>query len=303
MLYIMMISVVVAAAVLVHLYFIKKELKAITGQLQQVNLHKSEKKIDLAFYDKDIESLVIEINRELDLVGRANAEKRRSENELKQAVANISHDLRTPLTSILGYIQLLGSDEITPEERQEYLTIIQDRTRRLQALIVDFFELSVIESTDYHLNPERIKMNSVVLDTLMSFYDQFNEQHIEPSIQMPEEDLWLTADESAVKRVIENLALNAIRHSSGQVRIQLEKQVSAIILTISNDADNLTPHEVDKLFDRFYMADQNRSGKGTGLGLSIAKELMRKMYGELSAELQNGQLHMKCLWNFSAGPK
>ncbi|HEU5141219.1 MAG TPA: HAMP domain-containing sensor histidine kinase [Bacillales bacterium] len=299
MLYIMMISVVVAAAVLVHLYFIKKELKAITGQLQQVNLHKSEKKIDLAFYDKDIESLVIEINRELDLVGRANAEKRRSENELKQAVANISHDLRTPLTSILGYIQLLGSDEITPEERQEYLTIIQDRTRRLQALIVDFFELSVFESTDYHLNPERIKMNSVVLDTLMSFYDQFNEQHIEPSIQMPEEDLWLTADESAVKRVIENLALNAIRHSSGGVRIQLEMQSSSIVLTISNDADNLTPHEVDKLFDRFYMADQNRSGKGTGLGLSIAKELMRKMYGELSAELQNGQLFLKCEWKLS----
>jgi signal transduction histidine kinase len=133
----------------------------------------------------------------------------------------------------------------------------------------------------------------------MGFYDRFNEQGIKMAIHLPDEEIVIIADESAVKRVIENLLLNAVVHSSGSVSVHLEKRHSTAVLTISNEAKHVTEFNLGLLFNRFYKADQTRSGKGTGLGLSIAKSLMLKMDGKLSAELKAGRLHMKCEWKLS----
>lgn len=113
MIYISVISAVVAVIFLIRYYLIKKELRSITKQLENYNYHKAEKKVDLTFFDKDIEALASGVNRQMDLIVQANADKRRTETELKQAVLNISHDIRTPLTSIFGYIQLLEAKDVT----------------------------------------------------------------------------------------------------------------------------------------------------------------------------------------------
>ena len=294
--YLVIISSILAFIFLSHLLFIKKELKNILNQLKNYNIRKTEKKIDITLLDKDIEKMTIEINNLIDLHALSNIEKKSAERELKQAIANISHDLRTPLTSILGYIQLIEKPEVTDEERKEYLAIAKDRAKRLQILLNDFFELSVIESVDHSLKLGKLGLNSIVEEIVINLYDKFNEQQIVPSIKIPQEQMNIIGDESAIKRVIENLVINAIRYSDGNVSITLERNSTKINLTISNDVKDITEKDVELFFNRFYTADQTRSGKGTGLGLSIAKALMDKMNGKLSAELKDSWLYVKCSW-------
>lgn len=295
MVYAVIISSIFAIVFLAHILFLKKELRNMSNQLRKYNIKKTEKKIDVSLFDKDIENMAIEVNNLIDLHAQSTIEKKSAERELKQAIANMSHDLRTPLTSILGYIQLMEKPEVTEEEKIEYLAIAKDRTKRLQILLNDFFELSIIESVDHSLKLEKLRINSIVEEIVMNLYDRFNAQEIVPNIKIPKENLYLIGDESAVKRVIENLAMNAIRYSDGNIMITLEKN-DKISLIISNGVKDLTEKDVELFFDRFYTADQTRLGKGTGLGLSIAKGLMEKMNGKLSAELKDGWLFMKCSW-------
>jgi len=296
MLFLTILAIIALVYVLTRLYYLKKEMKRAARQLHELNQNVTEKKIDIHYFDSDFEKLAAEINNQIDLTKKAKAEKRLTENELKQAISHISHDIRTPMTSILGYIQFLESDEITLEMRKEYTQIIKNSANRLKVLLEDFFELSVIEQTDYPVKVERIKVNQLVLEVLVGFYEEFHQKNLEPAIHISDQDVIITADPSAVKRVIENLIVNTIRHSSGDVKIQLEKGHTSVQLTISNSVKQLSEQDVHHMFDRFYKADQTRTGKGTGLGLPIAKSLMDKMHGRLTAELIDNQLSMKCEW-------
>lgn len=296
MVYVVLVAVVIAAAALIRLYLLKKEMKRIHHQLHDYNLGLTGKKIDLVFLERDLEQLASEINNLMNLVTDAKSLRRRTEYELKQSISNISHDLRTPLTSILGYIQLLESDQLTEEEKQEYVSIAKSRTKRLQVLLNEFFELSVIESMDYELKMAKVDMAALIPDILLGFYDRMKEHNREAIIQLPEDKIVLNADESAIKRVVENLITNAIHHSDGPIWISMEKLKSTVVLSIRNEAKHLTLSDLNILFDRFYTADRSRSGKGTGLGLFIARSLMIKMNGELTAELFGDQLVMKCEW-------
>lgn len=298
MLYVTILVIIALGYVLTRLYFLQKEIKRATRQLSDLNKDITDKKVDIRFFDRDIEKLAKEINNQIDLTKKAKAEKSLTENELKQAISYISHDIRTPMTSILGYMQLLESDEITPEIRKEYTSIVKNSAGRLKVLLEDFFELSIIEQADYPVKIEVIKLNHLIVEVLVAFYEEFNKGNIEPTITIPGHDIIITADPSAVKRVIENLVVNAIRHSSEHVTIQLEKLNTSILLTISNSVTQLSEQDLHHMFDRFYKADQTRIGKGTGLGLPIAKSLMGKMNGNLTAELIENQLFMKCEWKY-----
>jgi signal transduction histidine kinase len=295
-LYVTIVSITALLYILIHLYFLKKEIKRASRQLHELNKNSTEKKIDLHFFDRDFEKLAKEINNQIDLTKQAKAEKRITENELKKAISYMSHDIRTPMTTILGYIQLLESDEITPDMRMEYTSIIKNGAMRLKVLLEDFFELSVIEQADYPMKIEMIKVNHLLLEVLVGFYEEFNNSNLKPTINIPEHDIIIMGDPSAVKRVIENLVVNTVRHSSGQVTIELEKCQSSVQLTISNSVHMLFEEDVNHMFDRYYKADQTRTGKGTGLGLPIARSLMEKMNGRLTAELIENQLYMKCEW-------
>ncbi|MEK5530317.1 HAMP domain-containing sensor histidine kinase [Viridibacillus sp. FSL R5-0468] len=296
MIYIVIISVIAVFFILIRFYLLKLELTRVTRQLNQLNNKVISKKIDLTFYDKDLENLAKNINDQIDLTNEAIFEKLRTENEMKQAIANISHDIRTPMTSIIGYIQFLESDDIGPEKRIKYQENIKNGALRLKVLLDDFFELSTIESADYPLKMEKIKLNKLLVDVLIGFYDDFNKAQIEPSILIPEDEIYISGDSSAVKRVIENLISNTIKHSSGNVTIQLVKNSSSVQLYIMNPAKELKEQDLPLLFDRFYKVDQTRTKRSTGLGLFIAKSLMLKMNGKLSAELKGEQLLMKCEW-------
>ncbi|MBS4191251.1 HAMP domain-containing histidine kinase [Bacillus sp. FJAT-49705] len=294
--FVVLILSLVTVFLLSRLFALKKEVKKINKQLQFYNNRKTNKKIDMALIDKDIENLGLEINKLIELYVTENRMRVRFEDEHKQAVANMSHDLRTPLTSILGYIQMAEADDVTDEEKNELLSIASNRAKRLETLLKEFFELSIIESTDHHLKSERINLRDVAIDVLMTFYDRLNEKNMETTIHMPEHDVFIFSDESAVTRVIENLMSNVITHSDGNIIISLEEKDLRVRLIVKNDAHSLTEKDVNHMFDRFYMSDQSRSGKSSGLGLSIVKRLMEKMNGKITGHLKDEQLSIVCEW-------
>ncbi|GAB2549038.1 sensor histidine kinase [Gracilibacillus alcaliphilus] len=296
MMYAAIILCIIIVFLVARIFALKKEMKQVMQQLQSYNDRKTDKKMDIALFDQDIENLGIEINKLIDLYVAENRKRVRFENEQKQAIANMSHDLRTPLTSIVGYIQMAEQDDITTEERKELLSVANKRAKRLEILLKDFFELSIIESPDYQLQSERINLRNVIIDVLISFYDRFHEKSMEPVIHIPENDIFIIADKSAITRVIENLLSNAIIHSDGNIIISLEERDSLVKLIVKNDTLSLTEQDVDHIFDRFYMANQSRSGKSTGLGLSIVKSFMEKMNGSITGQLNDQKLSILCQW-------
>ncbi|MGG4166398.1 HAMP domain-containing sensor histidine kinase [Rossellomorea vietnamensis] len=297
MLYVLLAILAAFAYVLTRYYLLKKEIKNAVLQLQQLHQHHSGKKLTISFYDRDFELLAKEINHQIDSTKQAVAVKRSTENELRQAISHISHDIRTPMTSILGYIQLLESDEISDGTKMKYIETIKNSARRLKVLLEDFFELSIIEQEDYPLKVEKVSVNHLIIESLLGFYEEFNKRNIKPDMHLPDQDIMIMTDPSLVKRVIENLAVNAIRYSTGNVSIQLWENEEVVQLKISNSVENTSELEVHHMFDRFYKADQTRTGNGTGLGLSITKSLMEKMNGSIYAELEEDHLTMICEWH------
>lgn len=299
MIYVTIAAVLLMFIFLLRLVWIKKEMRRLSVQVGRFHQGLSGKKVDIALLDKDIEELAGNINQLIDLAVQSNRDRIRSDRELRQAIANMSHDLRTPLTAIIGYTKLLEVSSVTDEKRQEYMSIIRATADRLHTLLHEFFELSLVQSTEYHLKLEPVQMNALLWEVLTGFYDQFIENQIEPDLQITDEPLIADVDPSAVKRVFENLISNVIRHTTGNVAISLKENEGNILLIIRNQADNLSEQDIDKLFDRFYTADRSRSSRRTGLGLSIAYSLMLKMNGRLTARLQGGCLEMRCEWKRS----
>lgn len=302
MLYILIIVTIVVLYLFIRLFTYKRELKKVNDQLRQYNDFSTEKKIDVSLADRDMEILGIQINRLIDHYVSADRNRLRSENELQQAVANISHDLRTPLTSIKGYIQMAEPKDISEAQRSEYLKIAAGRTKRLEQLVNDFFELSKIESGDYKLSSETFNLKNHFGEVMLGLYTSFSDMGIEPEIIMPEADVFIHTDPSAVSRVLENLLSNALRYSDGAINaglVETEENVQIYVENSSQDLDGRT--DLNLFFDRFYVADKSRTDKSTGLGLSIAKSLMEKMGGTIGAEYGSDMLTIRCEWPKDSG--
>ena len=288
--------IIVTIFLITRLFALHKEMRKIVHQLKKYNQRETNKKIDMALMDKNMENLGMEINKLIDLHIAENRKRVNFEDEHKRAIANISHDLRTPLTSIVGYIQMAKKEDIPPDERKELLSIAYERAKRLETLLNDFYELSIIESNELHVTLERINLKNIAIEVLMSFYDQFHEKEITPITRIPDEAVYIIADKSALTRVLENLFANAFTHSDGEINITIEGKENVVILKVENRTNTLTEKDVEHIFDRFYMADQSRSGKSTGLGLSIAKSLMEKMNGNIRGQLHDGIFSITCEW-------
>lgn len=296
MVYGLLVMAVITLVSVARTVSLKHELRRITAQLKEWNDQQTGKKVDVATSDLDMEQLAVGVNELIDQTKQARADKHRAEQDIKQAIADISHDIRTPTTSILGYIQLLEAGGIPEAEERAYLNRVKGGAERLKELLEDFFELSLLESADEHLETDKIKLNPLVVETVAGFYDQFRRQGLEPELHIAEEPIVIQSNPYAVKRVIENVVLNALKHGNGQVLVRLELAVATAKLTIQNHAPQLIEQEIPRLFDRFYKSDKTRSGTGTGLGLAIAKHYMDKMQGRLAARLEHDMLFIVCEW-------
>ena len=277
----------------------KREIRSISNQLYDYNILNSKKKISINLGDKDIEKLAVDINGNLHLIENIMLEYKDSEEKLKIAIASISHDIRTPLTSILGYIQMLKRKEINDEKYNEYINIVEKRSNNLKELLDEFFELSVLESSGCKVNLQSLNVNNILCESITAFYDKFQEHSISPQIDILSESLKVVGDESYLRRSIDNLITNMIKHSKGKEVIRLYKQNEIVRLEFENEVENLNEDDLNLMFDKFFTKDISRNPniKSTGLGLTITKKLIEKINGKIYAKL-NGDI-LKIYINFN----
>lgn len=290
--FLIIISVVfVTLCILLH-----KELKNITGQLKEINNTKTNSKILISFSNKIVKNLALEINKALEKKSTSEAEHKRMDLEIRQSISNISHDLRTPLTSIMGYVQLLEDDSLSEDERNQYMDIIKKRTKLLQVLISNFYDLSRLEGKEYKFDLKPLNLYNIICDLIAVSYNGFINKGIEPNIDIDEKIPLVIADENAVKRIFSNLIQNMIKYSNELISISLKQDGDTLILRFTNDASNLKEDDVKHLFQRFFTTDRTRSGKNTGLGLAIAKELVEQMNQEIHANIWENKLNIIIKW-------
>lgn len=240
--------------------------------------------IDISCRDKHMLSLADSINQQLKLLRKQRQQYLTGDRELKEAVTNISHDLRTPLTAICGYLDLLDREEKS-ESVTRYLAAIENRVEALKQLTEELFRYSVILSVEEELQLEPVKLKGALEECVANFYGALTERGITPEISMPETPVIRMLNKQALSRVFSNILNNALKYSDGDLAIELRESGQIIF---ANTASNLDEVNVGKLFDRFFTVEAAQSS--TGLGLSIAKTLVERMNGTISASWKDGKL-------------
>ena len=264
---------------------LKKSMEEIYTDFERCIKEDTNVQISISSADKMARQLAKAINLQLSELRKVKQQYSNGDRELKEAITNISHDLRTPLTAICGYLDLLEKQELS-EDTERYIAQIRNRTEVLKELTEELFRYSVIASTPA-LTYEKINLCRVLEESLISFEGTMQQANIAPEIQMPNAPVWRVLDASAVARIFGNLINNAIRYSDGDLSVRMDADGS---ISFINTAKELSTVEVGKLFDRFYTVDSAR--KTTGLGLSIAKTLVEQMNGSIAASYENGKLNI-----------
>ena len=272
-----------------RLYALERDIRTCARQLRA-----GRPRVSMAAPNAAAEELLTAVNALLDLREREEGDYRRQEQAIRQQIANVSHDLRTPLTSILGYLQLLEGEGLTAEERRESLSIGQGRARALQSMIVSFYDLSRLEGGEYPLSRERVDLYHVLSQLVAEFYNDFTD--FDMTVELREGLPTVTADPAGVLRVFTNLIRNALEHGRKRMSILLYQEGGEVVSVFANDAPDLTPEDVEHVFDRFFTADKMRTGQSTGLGLAIVKALVERMGHTVSAELEGDLFRVTVRW-------
>ena len=240
--------------------------------------------ISISSNDKEIRELTEKINSQLKILRKERLKYQQGNTELKTAVTNISHDLRTPLTAICGYLELLKNEEKNAEV-ERCLDIIENRTDTLKQLTEELFRYSLIISQDDEIKNEEVCVNYVLEETIAAYYGALKEKNITPVVALTDKRIVRNLDKTALSRVFANILSNVVKYSDGDLEISLNDSGEIIF---SNTATGLDEIQVAKLFDRFYTVSDARTS--TGLGLSIARTLVERMNGEISASYTNSRL-------------
>lgn len=287
--------------VLLIIFILKtKEINRLTLELKKLNREGKIEKLRLSLPNKNIENLIAEINTLID-------DKRKMENiykekdiELREAIANMSHDLRTPLTSIMGYVYLLNDDKLDKEERKEYLKIIEKRSLVLNDLITNFYGLSRIQADQYEIKLEPVNLELVLGEIIAAFYETLDYKFGEPEINIEEGLGPVLGDKQALNRIFTNLIENMIKHGEGEVKISLKKKNKYIVMEFSNKAEELEPKDVNRIFEKFFTKDRMRTGQNTGLGLAIVKLLVEKQGQKIKAKKVRNRLVINIIWSLES---
>ena len=291
--YIVIIAVlaIVAAVLFINLLLLRSSLKEIAGELDSNLKTDTNTLISISSGDRAIRALAAQINGQLRALRRERLKLQHGDVELKNAVTNISHDLRTPLTAICGYLDLLAQQPQS-EASERYLSVIRERTDTMRELTEELFKYSVIIGKAEKLNPELICLNDILEQSLVGFYGVLSERGIAPDIQMPDRAIKKMLDRNALRRIFDNIISNAAKYSDGDLTVRLSSDGRVIFENSAKDLDSVqTAH----LFDRFFTVQTARGG--VGLGLSIAKLLTERMGGSITAEYRNNKLRICVLFS------
>lgn len=272
-------------ALLLKVRLLRKSIREIRDAFNDSLTTDTNTLIDVSSRDPYVLKLASDINKQLRLLRTERNRFQHGDRELKEAITNLSHDLRTPLTAINGYLDLLDREEKS-ETVQRYLSHIRNRTEALKNLTDELFRYTVVTS-EQTVKLEHVNLVSALEESLVSFYGAMKERGIQPEIILPEKPVWRELDPAAVNRVFSNVISNALKYSDGDFAVSMNEDGNIVFM---NTADNLNAVAVGRLFDRFFTVEDGRNS--TGLGLSIAKTLTERMGGSITAEYDHGKLRL-----------
>lgn len=284
------ILILIIFLLILKVYLLRKSIREIEKEFSYRIKTDTNTLIDVSSHDRQIKKLAESINTQLRELRKERHHFQQGDFELKEAVTNISHDLRTPLTAICGYLDLLESEEKS-EEVKRYLNIIKNRTEILKQLTEELFRYSVFVSVSNNTSYESVVLNSVLEESILGFYADLKSHMITPEISIPDKKIKRNLNKNALSRIFGNIISNAIKYSDGDLSVTLHQSGEIVF---SNSASKLDEIQVGKLFDRFYTVDTAK--KSTGLGLSIAKALTEQMNGSITACFNNGTISIRLIF-------
>lgn len=277
-------ATVAAIVFLTMIILYRRQVKQTCRQLAFVKENDTNMRLQQMGGFPELDTLRSEINEVLEQTRKLNRETMRNEERFKETITNISHDIRTPLTSLDGYFQLLQETE-SEEERERYVTIIKERISGLKEMLEELFTYTKLQNRSYELPMEKLDFGKCVYETVFSFYDEFTNRNIEPEVEFTEEACPVWGNKEAFRRILQNIIKNALEHGSGRFLLRLEKTSEQVCFLCQNDVEHPEEINPEQVFERFYKADSARTHTSTGLGLSIAKSFTERMDGNMSAEL------------------
>lgn len=237
----------------------------------------------------ETERMIAEVNK-LILRYREEENKLKNENRIyRESITSISHDIRTPLTSAKGYLQMLRKEELPKEKKETYLWTVEQRLDHLTDMLNQLFEYARIEAGEMKLEPKILNAGNVFAETITLFYEDFVKKDCEPEVTITDKPCKINADKHAFIRIVENLLKNALVHGSGGYRMSLTMENGQCIIRVSNLTDSVEAGDISQIFDRFYTTDQSRTKKTTGLGLAIVKRFAIEMGGKVKAYLEGNR--------------
>lgn len=263
------------------------QIHRITKQLDDFISERTHKILDVSLSDPFLESMAANINRSIYLQEKMRINEVQRERAIRDDIANISHDLRTPLTAMIGYLSL-SKEEKDFLQKSLYIDIALQKAMSLQSLVDNFFEMSYIDSDACQIQLTSLDLNKIIRDELLASYCEFENHSITPLIELPEHPVMILGNELAIERIIQNLIANAISYSTGQIEVCLKMKGEGAELIVRNSSHFISDQEREKIFDRFYRASTERISGHAGLGLYIAKQLILKQGGSVRSDYKDG---------------
>ena len=266
----------------------QRQVKDICRQLAFLMKHDSNMLIQREFDLGGIGMLSDRLNDLLELRRKEKQYYQEKETLIADTYTNLSHDIRTPLTSLDGYFQLMEACE-NVEEQRRYLNIIHERIHSLNEMLEELFMFTKLKNESYRLELTSCCINRILKETVFSYYDDWVRREIQPDIQITEEQLYIDGNKQGLSRIIQNVIKNGLDHGEKKIRIVLKREQHQAVLRISNQVLASEQIDIEHVFERFYKADAARSKTSTGLGLSIAREFVRRMNGEIGAKIEENE--------------
>ena len=283
--YLLLVSVIVNIILLAKIIAMRISVRELRLDFEERAELRTNTLLRVNSRDSEICALASTINETLAKLRDSFNRYMHGDSEVKAAITNIAHDLRTPLTSICGYLELSERLEKSPE-MTKYLSIISDRAEYMKKLTEELFEYSVIAGGEVVEEKKEVNVSKALEDCIMNYYPAFEERGIEPVIDITENEVIRTLYPSYVDRIINNLLGNALKYSDGDLEVSLTENG---VLRVTNSSKKLSNVDVNKLFDRFFTVENARNNS-TGLGLSIVRLFAERMNLGLEAGYEDGKI-------------
>ena len=286
---VVVILVIIILFLVCYLFFVKRELIRIKKELDLVLSRQTNGLVHTEFTSKELSDLVECINTHLTKIKNKESQLERKNTNFIKMIRNISHDLRTPLTSSLGYVSLMLESHMPEKEKIKNLKIVEERLNRLSELIDSFFEFAKILSNDQIIKLEEVNLVAIVEKSISNHYEDFSKENRRINFKTNKRKISMKSNEPMLVRVFDNLIRNAYKHSDGNLDIEVSQSKDEVKIKFMNDL-LYNDLDADRIFDEFYTVDISRTKGNTGLGLAIAKEFVEQLNGKIDAAKKSNKL-------------